>query len=307
MPYSRIGKSLLEFNLEIMQRKILLIISIFVFITFSQTTNAQSKKKSDAEIEGLKGEVMSVNEKYYIEKRIFFGLIPIKEESSYEHKIYNKEGKLVFEKDISDFREDNWNISYYKYDNRGNCIEQIDSNYEDGSYYSRLWQYTFNYDEKGNIIEKYVSLDGKHIEKYSFKYDNNGDYIEKISSKFDDEIPPIKEILIRDNKGNIIERKEYSYFGNHRYVFKYDDKGNKIKEAFYNQGDTLSSVSLFDYNEKNDIIEQIDFFIYEIDTENNTLKFKYKYDSKGNWIKQIVYINGSIEFIAKRKIEYYKD
>ncbi|MEA4968487.1 MAG: hypothetical protein VB048_10280, partial [Bacteroidaceae bacterium] len=101
--------------------------------------------------------------------------------------------------------------------------------------------------------------------------------------------------------------KEYSYFGNHRYVFKYDDKGNKIKEAFYNQGDTLSSGSLFDYNEKNDIIEQIDFFIYEIDTENNTLKFKYKYDSKGNWIKQIVYINGSIEFIAKRKIEYYKD
>lgn len=290
-----------------MKSKAILIISLFVFIIFSLTANAQSKKKSDVESEGLRGKVKSVNEKYYIEKRIFFGLIPIKEESSYEHKIYNKEGKLVFEKDISDFREDNWNISYYKYNNRGNCIEQIDSSYEDGRAYSMLWQNTYNYDINGKIIEEYSYLDGMFAGKYLYKYDKNGDYIEIISYKDEEDTIPTKEIFIRDNKGNIIESKKYSYFGDSRTIYKYDDKGNLIKDEYFFQEDTISTGNLYKYNIENDIIEKI-HFDNQTKTKYIALKFKYKYDSKGNWIKRTDYKeDGSIENIIKRKIKYYKD
>ncbi|MBP1645433.1 MAG: hypothetical protein H6Q16_1008 [Bacteroidetes bacterium] len=149
MPYSTIGKILLEFNLEIMQRKILLIISLFVFITFSQTAIAQSKKKSDAEFEGLREKVKSVNEKYYIEKRIFFGLIPIKEEIWDKYNEYNKDENIKYEEKPSYHGGDYRDREFYKYNERGNCIEQIDSNHEHGNKYSYLWQNEYIYDEKG--------------------------------------------------------------------------------------------------------------------------------------------------------------
>jgi len=307
LPYSRIGKSLLEFNLEIMQRKILLIISIFVFITFSQTTNAQSKKKSDAEIEGFKGNIMSVMDKYYEEKRTFFDLIPIKVELSNTFILYNKEGNLILEKENDDFTENNRDISYYKYNNRGNCIEQIDSSYEDGRAYSMLWQNTYNYDINGKIIEEYSYLDGMFAGKYLYKYDKNGDYIEIISYKDEEDTIPTKEIFIRDNKGNIIESKKYSYFGDSRTIYKYDDKGNLIKDEYFFQEDTISTGNLYKYNIENDIIEKI-HFDNQTKTKYIALKFKYKYDSKGNWIKRTDYKeDGSIENIIKRKIKYYDE
>lgn len=134
MPYSTIGKILLEFNSEIMQRKILLIISLFVFISYSQTTIAQSKKTSDAEDLGLKERVMSVENKFYKEKKILLGLIHIKEKISYLYTIYNKKGNFLFETWIKDFKEEHWEKSFYKYNDRDICIEQIDTIYENGKY-----------------------------------------------------------------------------------------------------------------------------------------------------------------------------
>ncbi|MBP1645437.1 MAG: hypothetical protein H6Q16_1012 [Bacteroidetes bacterium] len=37
-------------------------------------------------------------------------------------------------------------------------------------------------------------------------------------------------------------------------------------------------------------------------------KFKYKYDSKGNWITRTIYnYDMSIKYITKRKIKYYDE
>lgn len=140
-----------------------------------------------------------------------------------------------------------------------------------------------------------------------YKYDKNGDYIEIISYKDEEDTIPTKEIFIRDNKGNIIESKKYSYFGDSRTIYKYDDKGNLIKDEYFFQEDTISTGNLYKYNIENDIIEKI-HFDNQTKTKYIALKFKYKYDSKGNWIKRTDYKeDGSIENIIKRKIKYYKD
>ena len=126
-----------------MNRKALLIISMFVFIIFSQTTIAQTKKKSDAEREGLRGKVMSVKEKHYVEKRIFFGLIPIKVQFWDEFKEFNNNGNIIYEEKPSYHGGDYRDREFYKYNERGDCIEKIDSNYENGNKYSYLSRYEY--------------------------------------------------------------------------------------------------------------------------------------------------------------------
>lgn len=286
-----------------MKRIALFLISFTLFTIISQTTNAQSKKRTDAEKENLRGKVMSVKDKYYEEGTTFFGLIPFKKKFWDEYKEFNKEGNFVFE-DKPSYHGGNYrDRSFYKYDERGNCIEQINSNYENGNKYTYSNHYKYIYDEYGNIInENWYSYD-RLVYKYYYKYNDSGYCIEQLSYKNENDSTPTKENYIRDNKGNIIETKKYSSFGDSKIVYEYDNKGNRIKEEYYDKADNEPKRNLlYKYNEEKDIVEEIHSDNYY------TIKYIYKYDSKGNWKTQTKYKgNGSIDYIVKREIKYYKD
>lgn len=144
-------------------------------------------------------------------------------------------------------------------------------------------------------------------DKYFYKYDDYGNHIETIYPNENEETIHTIRTFIRDNKGTIVESKTNSYFINTRTIYKYDDKGNKLQEEDYNQGDTIPSVTFYKYNDKNDITEQ-SFFDNKTNTKYIVYKIKYKYDSKGNWIKKTKYNeDGSVDYIIKRKIEYYDE
>jgi len=79
-----------------------------------------------------------------------------------------------------------------------------------------------------------------------------------------------------NNKGNMIEQNSYNR-NNRKFIFKYDDKGNKIEWKMY----------------KKDRLQV-----------NETIKFK-KFDSVDNWIESIVFEDDKPRLITEREIEYY--
>lgn len=290
-----------------MNRNALLIIILFVFLIFSQTTNAQSNKKSDAEIEGLRGKVMSVKDKYYKEGRIFFGLIPFKKEFSDEYKEFNKKGNLVF-KDKPSYQGENYrDREFYKYNDKGDCIEISDTIYENVNKYSYLNRYEYIYDKKGNISEKKRYFNNKSSNDYFYKYDDKGNCIEMLSKVITDSSFS-KHIYLRDTNGQMIVCQSYNMPDgiNYKLVFALDNKGNIIKiESFF--GDiNKGNETLYIYNSERDVIVEVNY--NNLDNYYYASTFKYKYDTKGNWIKKIEYNEkGKIIKISKRKIKYYDD
>lgn len=294
MPYSRIGKSLLEFNLEIMQRKILLIISIFVFITFSQTTNAQSKKKSDAEFHGLRGKVNYVKEIDVIEKK-FIGLFTIVRENFAYDYYFNTNGNLTKILRIEDGNITNQTL--YKYDDRNNQRFLIYTQEDkDKDTIENV------YDENGVILKTKGNLFGNSEYKYDDKV-----VLQSITTSSSDGLFYIENYLI-DKNGNPYECVRINKDNKmvERTTYDFDDNGNLLKTEYYNGNQFLVNTTIKKYNDKNDIIEE-NFNEYKRDYEY-TSTFKYKYDSRGNWIKKTEYNEeGKIVKITKREIEYYKD
>lgn len=290
-----------------MNRKALLIISLFVFITFSQTTIAQNKDEYDILRDELRGKVKSVNEKHYEEKRIFFGLIPIKEEIWDKYNGYNKDGNIIYEEKPSYHGGDYRDREFYKYNERGDCVESIDSNYENGNKYTYPCRYEYIYDVKGNISEKKWYSHNKLIYNYYYKYDDKGNCIEQLSKELKDSTYS-KYIFIRDTNGQMIVWERYNKLGdfNSKLVFTLDEGGNRIKEEYYNEEGNKDNETIYIYNSEDDVIIETHYNVKSKFTYSKI--YSYKYDDNFNWIKRIEYKKDmSIEYITKRKIKYYKD
>ena len=90
----------------------------------------------------------------------------------------------------------------YKYDDKGNMIEEIEKNRNGTIINSR----EYKYDEKGNMIES-IKKNGEIIEFFEYKYDDKGSVVEAIGSD------------PREKNGNFLN-----------IYYKYDDKGNMIKK-----------------------------------------------------------------------------
>ena len=82
--------------------------------------------------------------------------------------------------------------------------------------------------------------------------------------------------ILFNNKGNMIEQNSDAGVSR-KFIFKYDDKGNKIEWKMY----------------KKDRLQV-----------NETIKFK-KFDSVDNWIESIVFEDDKPRLITEREIEYY--
>ena len=290
-----------------MNSKAILIISLFVFIIFSLTTNAQSKKKSDVEREGLRGKVKSVNEKYYEEKRIFFGLIPIKVQFWDEYKEFNNNGSIIYEEKPSYHGGDYRDREFYKYNERGDCVEKIDSNYENGNKYSYLSRYEYIYDKKGNIREEKWYSYNKLNYNYYYKYDDKGNCIEELSKGIKDSTFS-KDIYKRDTNGQMIVWERYNKLGDFdsKLVYKLDESGNRIKVEYYNEDLNKERETIYIYNSEGDVIIEIH---YDVKSKRTYSKiYSYQYDDNFNWIKRIEYNEDmNVNYITKRKIKYYDE
>jgi len=155
----------------------------------------------------------------------------------------------------------------FKYDNYGNCTEQIKMNL-DGTVNKRIID-IYKYDKKGNVIET-IDPDGG---KFVFKYDNNGNRI---------------EWYVYNSDGSL----------NTKHLYKYDNRGNEIYEAIY--GKTLQVISNYKYDKNNNKIE----VSYEFG--EHYYKTVYKYDKNNNPITNLSYdLDGKL--FNRKVFEYDKD
>ena len=84
---------------------------------------------------------------------------------------------------------------------------------------------------------------------------------------------------------------------------KFDDKGNQIEKASYDENGELSWKNKFNYDDKGNQIEEAK---YNKDGElDYTITNEFEYDRKNNWIKKIKYKDDKPTYISEREIEYY--
>lgn len=187
---------------------------------------------------------------------------------------FNEEGNII-EKTQHRKEEDTFKTIYFKYDDNGNVIESYTYKINDGYNF----KYTYKYDDKGNKIE-IIGNDSKGMYyKWCFKFNEKGHKIEWKTYLSDGSLDRSIKCDESDNE-NEIEVTWYESFGNYDYyklIFKYDNKGNKIEEKWYQIGGFLESSSKYDDNGK-----QLDYGSFGINSNLSPKPFKY--DDHGNMI-----------------------
>ncbi len=159
----------------------------------------------------------------------------------------------------------------------------------------------YQFDPLNNYKSGVINDDGNHFE-CSYTYNSTGLLIENKVSKNG-------EISIWRNKYDEKGRKlEEGYYDNQNhliadnngiaiYRYKYDEKGNKLEERYYDNEDHLMgdfrgiAIYRYKYDEKGNKIEEGYY-----DKENQLISgdiaiYRYQYNDKGNIIEQTTYDN----------------
>jgi hypothetical protein len=301
-------------------------------ITVYEFENGKLISKLNSNIEGLDGNINEydeqgnlINKKYYLRNAIV----------SEEYFEYDKQNRLL-------------KYSFYVYGYNQLNNEEIPNNKDE--YISTIK--TFKYDEKGNLIEETLdNISGDVFKKYIYKYDRNGNKIEEGSClnykgvdviaecdydpsegwKYDDKNQIIKEFQIGewmmsnntdtfyqyDMNGRKIDTKGYFIKIDtvlvYHFKYEYDDFGNQIKEEQVVGNYRFSDFGFYNREEKKyDKFQNL--LLQEYITATNerikVVKYNYLYDEKGNWIEQIEFEGKTSEDmienqIITRKINYY--
>lgn len=103
---------------------------------------------------------------------------------------FNKQGKMVYKKEISN-REDPPYIviSTYDYNGKGFLITQLTQEADVENDY--LVKEMYQYDDKGNLIEKTLDYGNGSLYKVSYTYDSKGNCIEEIQRN-----PTSEEVIV---------------------------------------------------------------------------------------------------------------
>lgn len=152
----------------------------------------------------------------------------------------------------------------------------------------------FDYDDKGNLIEgeeTFYSEDGnvRLWRKYEYEYDEKGNKIEKQY----DEKGKLEHELKRNVMGIVVEGRYYYGERESRVESEYDSEGKVIRTIESGKDGIVNSDTKYQYNEKGQLTEA-----YGLDGSA-----VYEYDEKGNWIKGIAY-DASMNIYNINEFEY---
>lgn len=269
---------------------------IICLFFFYGNTFAAPKKNYVSENK-LKGKVKSITERTY--KAVgYFDDAKKLELLSYSHILINIGGDLLQEekykadstlesKEIREYHRKGYITASFRY--KSNEILESKS--------------TYKCDIKGNPVEE-NSYSDKDIllEKTIYKYDLKGNEIE----------------ITRYNSVGILQGKikyEYDVYGNISKNAIYNSKTEVSNEFFHKDGNTLTShyISMAleeqsenKYDIKGNIIESTITTIRPSDWPTFSSTYKYEYDKKGNWLRNVYSNFGIPKEVTERVIEYYK-
>lgn len=233
-------------------------------------------------------------------------------------------------------------ICYWKYDSRGNLIEEPSEDYysdacsynlegvvrrkydsknrllEEILYYGtvpydskgnlnvnslRSSITAYNYDSQGNKTEELVyDTEGKLIDKETWQYDSCGNEIEYVNYIQDGTVHQ-KRTCKYDSSNKKIEETEYLSGWYNKNTYKYDRHGNPIEKSSYCYvGEELRDKCIYKYDSYGNILEEAR---YSPD-DKLTSKDIYQYDSHGNLVKVIRVADGKEQIMIEYIITYRK-
>lgn len=303
--------------------KFFLVMGLFLILQFTSCGEDPKKSNKDTgwKAAGLKGKVKEYTEsRYYIKEK--FGEYVIEDVKMLLTCKFDNSGNLIQENEyvaaetkrvyvyntnnkiqkMEEFRYGS--IDYrlvYKYDDIDNLVESI--RYDNLG--EEVNKKIFKYDEKNRLSEE-IGGNQSIKKRYIFKYDENDKLIEKdyywaeYKSNDKAEYGFIEEyigtFLYKYNEKGIMKSEEYKSKDKNEILplteCKFDENGNILEKISY--GDysdfKIDSYLLFKYDEKNNLIEEIEnrYKGQKGDITENTeyTKYTYKYDNKGNVIEK---------------------
>ena len=183
-------------------------------------------------------------------------------------------------------------------------VTQVNYDYVDNSKGEEYERYIIKYDSDGNTIEKNGHTDrrGTINQEHTYKYDSDGNKIDEIQySK-----GKLKKTCKYDSYGNMIEESRYNSDGSldYKWTFKYDEDGNKVEWIIYNSAGSLTDKYTYKYDAHKNKISEV--WILDDGTIINNWTREYTYDSKGNWIKIIIFVSKLPIKIDEREITYFQ-
>lgn len=156
-----------------------------------------------------------------------------------------------------------------------------------------------NYNERGLKTEiRFIPSSGPEYVEERFRYDRNNKVIEKIFlPEREDQVTA--NYIYKDDKISTIQYSIYNSPSSTE-TFIYNDKGRVLEKKEFATGSLLVSY-VYKYNNNGDVTE-IKCFLPSGELDE-TRTYKYKYDSKGNWIEKVSIEDAGNRFLT-RKITY---
>lgn len=295
----------------------LLFISI-LFLSFEQKHDKTSNKWQRYELKGKVKSFELVSYKDGIQKnepwhKVHFSIegYEIKQEvfffdSSKNFTIVNYyDKKQHLQKQIEyDHSGKKKNERTYKYGTNGKPATEM--YYEDELVQKINYTYSDTAD-RAVIKNSSVSDTGTYLYVYRYDKSRNVTAVE-LSSVWNDML--ISKTLYRyDKNGNKILDSLFGKKGVYqgKIVYKFNTEGKLAEKRYFNSIDSLSVISVYQYNKKGDEIDEL-----STNTSNNLKAERmtdYVYDEKGNWtIKKEYDIYSKLNvpvLVTERKITYY--
>lgn len=241
---------------------------------------------------------------------------------------YDDQGRLSQKEDLPEDLEAAKQVFSYQYDALGR-LERVAARSERGtervceSYrYDRAGRKTMTVYPDPGLRGKCIGIDLELTLEISAEASS-------IMTIFDDRDRPVKRvfydpngmvdrrILMRyDAAGRLLEEGECEADGSIRedlrHVYRYDSEGRLIEKSMHKYAFGTHRKT-FLYNEQGDIIEerrQRTPGIIEGGDQDWTLRYRYQYDDRGNWIERITetVLSGGdprVSMIERRRVEYY--
>lgn len=277
------------------------------------------KKKSDVSKElknwNLQGKVKSISEIDYSKTGKYSAYLLFNPDGFIEEQTtFNPDGSLIrkwiYKSGLRNLKETRHcyvrkdslsEISYYTY-NESDKITNEKLLAPDGKLKSNL---DFEYDENMVLKEKKFSDDkGKILGLIRYTYDNSSRVIEELhldsvthqhwKQKFTYNKEGLnEEIRYLSLNDSLIKRSTYSYLANKLVGVA----------CSYDANNELVSKTTYEYDGyKNMTLRAID---YPLEKTTEKHSFEYKYDQFNNWTFRYEYLNGQLDDIISRKLDYY--
>jgi hypothetical protein len=201
--------------------------------------------------------------------------------------VYNSDGKINNTKKI--IYDDNGNITEESIYNSSGILES---------------KYSYKYGAKGDMTEQNIyNSEGNKSGTELYSYDDNGNKTEEnIYNSTGDLTDSHKFVSDKDENGNLVIKDIFkTEDGEYTEWQKFDAAGNKIEEGSGRTEGKNNTVTTFKYDGNGNAVEE-----YCNDPEQY-IKYQYEYDSRGNWIKKIVFEKkvGIPQLLTERKIIYF--